>query len=176
MMSKRTKTILVVSVLLFLSSAVLCLGLWYFTVSAGEELRGQAATVAAFRAEEQAVGNLARLVEDTALERGELLSYVLVKDDVPTFITKLEGYASEQGVLVETSNLRERDGEVFNELLLTLEMSGSKKALVQFYQILESLPYHSYVSSLSLTRVFNANTGAATWESSVELTVTLTGL
>ena len=176
MMTKRTRNILILSLVFFFGSVCLCAGLWYVITSEGKELSSQAAALAEFRAEEQAVGALARLVDDTVTERTELQGYILHKDNVPAFITELEGFAAEQGVTLRTSSLREEEAEGFSELVISLEVEGSRKALVHLYQMFETLPYHSYVSSVSMSRALDNATGATSWQSDIELTVSLTGL
>ena len=173
MIRKRTKTIFMSSIVFFVAGAAACGVLWYMIISEGEALRTQAATIAALRAEEQAVGTLARLVDETAPERSELQGYILDRDAVPAFITELETMAAEQGVALETSNLQERAGEQYDELVVSIEISGSRNALLRVYELIESLPYHSYVSKTSMVRDSNRVTGATTWQSGVELTLSI---
>ncbi len=79
--------------------------------------------------------------------------------------------------MFSTSNLREVETEEENsQIKVTLKFEGSYDAMIHMYKMLESIPYHSYMSTLNLTRGFSAGTGAASWQSEVELTVTLSDI
>jgi len=88
-------------------------------------------------------------------DRQRLSSLVLVdQDDTIAFLAYIDGLGREVGVTVGTLDLNSaRTSEVgFQDLVATLSLRGPSDAVERMINLLEILPYRSYIERLSLSR------------------------
>lgn len=157
-MHTKTKFILSITVICFL--AALCvLGFMLYEVhSKGRDLDTRIALIAERNAKVQMYTKLSRLVEDTQLERSKLQKYVLTEDETSSFLTDIEALGAVVGVELATRELavEKKDG-AFDELAIEFEVTGTEGAVKQMLSVFETLPYHSAVSSVVLSKESNGN-------------------
>lgn len=158
--------------------ALALLGAWGFLAYQGFMLRDRAAAADAADAERTertaylatVKGALRQSEADLAAIDGRFVG----RDDVPDYITALEGLASREGVTVAMGsiNLDEPSEEPVGALRLRVSVSGSWQNVTGFVARLESMPYASSLSSLSFTRrELPEGQGAAafTWTADMDL-------
>lgn len=169
MVTRFTKIVAVVA-FIYMSLAVCALG-WvlYEVTTAGQSLSDRVNAIADKNAKLQSYTKLATLMEETAPQRQELVQFVLTKDKTSSFLTEIESLGASQGVSLTTNSLKviEKEGS-FDDLVIQFKIEGREDLVQKMIALLETLPYHSQVSSLTFAL---QNTGAI--ESNVELTITL---
>ena len=88
-------------------------------------------------------------------DRERLSSFVLGdQDDTITFLAFIDELGREVGVAVGTVDLEsDRTSEAgFDEIVTTLSLSGTTDSVERMINLLEALPYRSYIERLSLSR------------------------
>lgn len=115
------------------------------------------------------------MVLATVDERAELERYI-VADNRATIelLSQLDEIGSRQGVELTTSNLEEQSTDgTFNALLIRYNISGRADAVMHMIKIFETLPYHGYVSSLSVARSYDSTIGEQTVRAEIELRLSI---
>lgn len=172
MITARAKKIVVVAAVCGIASVTGFAGALYYVSGQGVVLRERAQAVADHAIQQQTYEALASLLESTKTERDELNQYILTEDETIDFLAEIEGMAAAEGVLITTDALTviEVKDTDFNTLKINLSLAGQPSAMLTVLQILETLPYMSYVNKLSLDTTPIAETGIT---AKVELMVTL---
>lgn len=171
-MRKRTKTILILSVLgMFLSIGLLA-GSWYYLDALSVRLSEGKQEIANTLAHVDAEREMVRFVKASAEERAALEQLILPSDDgaVIEFLSYIESLGVREGVTVETRELKELDKEnTFGEISLALQIEGGFLETTRFIALLETLPYRSYIESM---KILEGNTPSSGWQASLELRIT----
>lgn len=169
MITHFTKIVALVAALYFVIAVAMLGWVLYEVYTAGEALTDRVSAIADKNAKLKTYGELAKLIEDTQMQRSELETFVLTKNKTSSFLTDIESLGAAQGVLLSTNSLKvvEKEGS-FNELVIQFSIEGKEAFVQKMLVLLETLPYHSHVSSLSYTR---EKTG--TVQSTAELTMSL---
>ena len=172
MITRKTKTFGFLSLLLFFVALVGLVSIWVYVHSKGEELMLQAKEVANFQAREQIYRELESLVESTQANREELKEYVLTEDEAIDFLATMEAVAVEQGVDLTTNSLKvtEETG-LFDTLKISYSVEGLRHRVDTMLLIFETLPYHAYVSNVSMR--YDEDSGIDTAQGAIELVISL---
>jgi hypothetical protein len=152
-MASKTLTILIISLVFVLASAVV-LGLVLYKVHReGLELAERVTLIADRNAKIKMYAELSRLVEDTEGERAELSSYVLTENDTSAFLTEIERLGVETGNQLSTASLDVVEkGSDYDELHIKFNVEGTEASVKEMLHVFEILPYHSKVESVLLTK------------------------
>ncbi len=114
---------------------------------------------------------LQKIAEDSKADREQLTAYFLpqVSDSI-SFLNQVETLAPLHGVLLKTDSLDEASDKKTKQAWVKAQFtfSGSEEDVERFVKILESLPYLSHVTQLSMTA-----RSADNWEASVGMKVYL---
>jgi hypothetical protein len=141
----------------------------YEVVKAGHLLIEQVAIIANTNAKTKVYKDLSVLVDATTQQRTELEGFLLKENDTSAFLTTIENIGSSQHVALTTDSLKVVENKKsFNQLVIQFGMEGRVADVEKMLTIFETIPYHSVISVLKVTKSDN---GFA--ESSVELMVTL---
>ena len=171
MITKKTKIVAGGSLVFF---SVCMLGvflLWWHIQNTGQQLAVQAQEVADFEAKGQTYRDLERVIESTQEQRDALEDFVLTEAKAVDFLAKIEQLALTQGVELTTNSLEVTQGkDLFDSLLISYSVAGTKERVEALFLLLEALPYHTEVSRLSLQY---SDDGYAAAAGSVEITVSL---
>ena len=166
-MNATTKKILLLSLSILLLSAGSCLYFVYKINDQGTKLDEYIKALDEKRAQEASFIRISKLVSETEDER-EAVSSAFFSDegDSITFLGDLESFASAIGLDLKTENLNKITGadKKTEYITMTFVYSGNKEQILDFNQLLENIPYHSLVNSLSIRK-----NGDDTWESSLTL-------
>lgn len=114
-------------------------------------------------------------VADTTDNRTEIEQYVLADDrETIELLSELDEIGARLGIDLATSQLNQQttDG-VFNTLLIQYTISGSAAAVMHMIEIFEALPYHGHVTSLSLNRSYDQETGIETIKADIGLLLSI---
>lgn len=141
----------------------------------GEKLQEQMLTIANQQAFEARFDELSKMVNETESERSQLAGYILKDDaDTITLLSKFDDIAAKQNVDLKTSQLTvEEQKGPYNLLKLSYSLEGSETSVRRMIQLFETVPYHGYITSLSLQRSTNEATGAVEVESTIGLEITI---
>ncbi len=153
MLSKKTNTVVLAALLFALLSMGVFAWVFYEVTTAGRSLTERVDTIADTRAKERAYKELTLQVAQTKEQRDALNSFVLTEDGTGAFLTEIEHLGTIQGVELTTNSLKVvtlKDSP--DTLQVQFGIVGEEQAVKKMVTILESLPYHSVVSSLSLTK------------------------
>jgi hypothetical protein len=152
-MASKTLTILIIAALYLLAS--LCvLGYVLFKVhSEGQELTERVTLIADRNAKIQMYTELSRLVSETEGERAELSSYVLTENETSSFLTEIEKIGAQTGNELSTASLDVVEkGTDYDELHIKFNVEGTEASVKEMLHVFETLPYHSAVTSVLLTK------------------------
>lgn len=119
---------------------------------------------------ENVLRGLARLADETASPRGELLTRVVSADDVASFIEEVERLGRQAGVSVEIGSVDIADSATADSLQvmsLSARAEGSWDRAVRFVRAIETLPFGVSITDLSLDGL----EAEGTWTASVSLEV-----
>ena len=120
---------------------------------------------------------LMQLAEQTTAERETLTGYVLTKNEVPDFVTFLESFVTDERVQLDILGLNEAvspKDQTMGSLVVTMELLGSRTDVKRVLEMIELVPYHSYVSSIVIAESYDPQVGQTLWRSDVTLELTLT--
>ncbi len=170
MTKKTTNTLAVASIFALVTFGVL-VAMVFVLFNKEEALVLLKTTIAEQRAKEQAARSVSQLIDETAPTRTELASFFLAEKDTITFIAEIEKLAVEKGVVLRTTGLDLRPASETTpvELQTQFTVVGSRSAIVDFMQALETLPYHSRLPKWG---IFSRD--GKTFESSIDIFVTIT--
>lgn len=123
--------------------------------------------LASVQATEQQTTRLARTLSATEATRAELRGYLIRDDEVVVFLSRLEQLGAAQGATVQTERLAvvPRDGLV-EALDITITATGSYGAVTRVLDMLETLPYKSYVVGTAIQQSVGAG-----WEGTFDIIV-----
>jgi hypothetical protein len=168
-MSKTTLRNLIISIsLLVISTAVL--GFTFYKINTKQTLLGeQISTLAEQQGQENSFFRLQKIAEESAEDRANLQSYFLLREsDSIDFLNQVETLAPTLGVALETNGLVQlpetESGNNWIEVSFTY--SGSRQNVNRFTNILEHVPYISYVTSYSVSADTPTN-----WEAEIKMLV-----
>ncbi len=119
----------------------------------------------------QQLNNLKRNLKNASEQKAALLAVFIKDDDIPNFIQSLEVIMKNFKVSGTTKSVSEKNVPTLNsagkdELLISFEAEAPYQNLMQFISILESLPYKSYISSVTLVKENSGLTSATDIKSS----------
>ena len=170
MITNKAKKNITLSFVLFVFALGSVLAAWTYVISTGENLLQKTKEVADYNVRTQTYATLSQLVEQTKQERKELASYVLTEKKIIDFLTEIEKVAVEQGVELTTNSVQKNVQEgLFDEAVISFLIEGTDEYVKNMLHIFETLPYHGYVSKLSLVK----NEDDRTVDANIDLTVSL---
>ncbi len=150
MITKKTKIILIVSIICFLVSVGGVYVLWITIKNQGEALAQKANALALFEAQNKSYRDLEQLVDNTQAERAQLHKYLLTEDQTIDFLSKIEKLADSLSIDLSTDALKVQDGEgSFDTLLISYRVEGMKTRVDTLIRMLETLPYQAGLSNVS---------------------------
>lgn len=173
-MSTKTKKIFIISLTAAVISIV-AVALFGFRIQAeGVKLEEQIAILTESNTKESAYVRLKRLVQDTESER-MLLASSFFKDegDSIIFLGEIETLAAALGLTLETEAL----DKVVNEtdkseaIRMTFAYEGAKDTVLMFSRLMEVVPYHSQVESLTLNKLTNEN-----WQGELTVLISISAI
>ena len=176
MKGSKTSLILMCSGLFFGAALLVCGGLLYLINQQASELEIAITEVSNLNATERAGVALVQLADETVRERETLAGYVLTRSEVPDFVTFLETFITRERVTMNVTSLNAaaaKKGEQYGSLVVAIDLKGSRSDVLRVFEMLETLPQHSYVSQTNLTQSFDPKIGRTMWNSDVVLNVTL---
>lgn len=153
-MSRGTKRTISIAILFaLLATAVFFITAFQVTAK-GELLTKQVNALAEQTAQESSYHRLVRLAEETTEEREKLQTYFLEKQgDSIDFLYYVESVLAPQAkVVLETNSLElleEKETEAA-WLRVSFTFSGTRQAVQQFIQILETMPYVEQMTDVQL--------------------------
>lgn len=110
---------------------------------------------------EQKYYELETLVAETETERAELDTLILNgEDDTVRFLSEIDMLAQSIGVQLITEKLEvhEVKESPYKALDIVLALDASDARITEFLALLESLPYHGYLSAVRLTQSLEGTT------------------
>jgi len=170
-MSNKTKQLFVLSS----AAAVLAVGaltyIFYKIEAQSLLLEEQISILNESNTKESAYLRLSRLAQETESKR-TLLAASFFKDegDSIVFLGEVEALAKEIGLSLKTEDLDKIVSEDNKQefIKMTFVYTGKKETVFDFTKLMEVIPYHAVVDSLSLSKMPDAN-----WEGNLTILITL---
>jgi len=153
MISAKTKRVAVISVVIFICMLIV-VGLAIRTIMAeSKNLSEQVSAIAVDQSSQVAFVRLQKLIQETTNERDQLRSYYLEsQSDSIDFLNYIEQLAKEQGVDLETLSPTETEQGGNSYLSVGYSMTGTLNQVESFIQLLETIPYVSQLTAITLQR------------------------
>ena len=168
-MTRKTLIIAILATTYLLVAVAGVAWMLYEVSGSGSALKERVAAIADKNAKVKAYTELSQLMEDTQGERTELQQYVLTESQTSRFLTDVEALGKKLGVDLATLSLEvDEKKDAFSSLLISFSVEGNEEQVKRMLKVLESLPYHSTVQSLSFSREQNGSV-----KSTIALSLTL---
>ena len=164
MVSRHTKVFGSIAGFIFLASMIVLFVFIYVIISSNSQLTEQKVKREQALLHQQDLDALARLVEETGAERGELMGYVIDDEEVITFLALIETLGREQGVELKTDALTVAEkNDLIEVLQVQISMVGPYDSVLHLLSIFESLPYRSFIANVSFAQAAREITWNATF-------------
>ena len=120
----------------------------------------------------QQLNNLKRSLKNAGQEKDALLALFINNDDIPNFIQSIETVMQNLKINGTTKSVSERSlpeltAASKDELVVSFEAEATYPKLMQLVEILENLPYKSYLSQVNLTKEDLSQTSSTNVKSTV---------
>lgn len=167
-MNVSTKKTLSISAVFLLAMLALLAFLVIEINRLGVELEETVTVLNNNHSKEKSYQRLGRMVKDSEDARAELAKLFLQdKNDVIAFLQTIEDLAPTLGLELSTKSISTPKAEAGREIIkITFAYKGDKSSVVDFTQIIENIPYYSYISSLRLREISGQE-----WEGTMDLTI-----
>lgn len=173
-MSQKTKQIIIIASVAALVTVTILI-LFFVEINArGAQLEQQILILTENNAKESASVRIKRLAQETEQERSILTkTFFANESESISFLSDMEQLARDIGLSLRTEEL-DKVGDVSiggEQIKVTFVYTGSKSAVTRFSEMLEVIPYHSVVDSLTLRR----QTGGS-WEGRATINISINSL
>jgi hypothetical protein len=174
-MKKRTKTTIIIATSYFLALLGMFVYALYLVNMQGATFAAARVEIAERAAKEAAYASVISTTEQSQADRAELESYFITERETVRFIAAIETAATQIGVTFETTELSVTDAKTTDTettpatLTVGTKFTGSERAVTQFLTLLETLPYHATIPSLSMTN----QTENGNWVGQAQVILTL---
>ena len=175
-MKTQNTTMLFVAIGTLAASICILAYIGWFISAQGGALQSDLQQYTDQEAQQQEYLMLERELAATAEDRATLAELALDGDeDTVAFLSAVDGLAARLGVSLVTEKLEvqvQKDAP-FDSLDATFGLSGSEAAVFRMIRLLESWPYHSYLTALEIDRIADALPGEPAMTARATLSVTL---
>lgn len=125
---------------------------------------------------DQTTAALANDLEASVTERAELENYILDVVQIAQFLETVERYAAQKNLTIASNSLRTQepdtvDASAVATVAVPYVLQGERSAVIEFLELMETLPYHSQIQSVRLR-----STGANATELEADVTVVISYL
>ncbi len=170
-MSKKTINILISAITVLFLSIGVCIYFFYEINEKGVLLEEQIAILAENNSKEETYLNIKKTVQETEMERANIVGKFLKdENDAIDFLNEIESMAPSLGLVFKTEALDNVSDE--NKKVQAIKMSfvysGDMKTVMNFTKLMENIPYHSYIESLTLNESANNN-----WEGKITIIISV---
>ncbi len=174
-MTKSTKTTSIIAASYFTLFAGMLSCALYLVHQQGSSLDETRHALAEHSAKEVAYNSVVSITENSQTKREELAGYFITERDTVGFIADIESAAAMIGVEFITTELsvtepQSIDGVIVPATLVVgSKFTGTKTAVNKFLILLENLPYHANIPSVTLSN--QSEDGAYTGQAEIILTI-----
>lgn len=155
-MNKKTKQILATSIMTLAVSLCIFSFLLLFIQKQGDRLEEKVKLLEENNQKEASYLSVNRIANETVAERVRLeAKFVDGEAEMITFLSKMEQLAPTFGLTLKTKNIDTVVGADKKQeaIKVVFAYTGEKTGVIKFTELIENLPYHSYVDSLSLKEI-----------------------
>lgn len=153
MLQRNTKPIAITSGIFFTVSVIIFVLFMLAVSKQKEDLRAQSIEREKVRIHQSSLVSLIRTLESTEKERKSLQTRILKEEDVINLLSLIESLGREQGVTLTTSSLTvEPVDELFETLVVQVNVQGSYVSVKHILTLMEHLPYQTSLGTTQLTR------------------------
>lgn len=153
-LSSATRNTLFISLIVCgISVAVLLLG-WRFLVNSGQQYAHELQMVANADQVQLQAKRISSVLESSATARDSLDDYFLDTIQIAQFLEQIEAFSARTNLELESGTLSSSEPNEWGLATVDIpyEITGATDEVLEFVQILESLPYHSSVQSIQMSR------------------------
>lgn len=159
----KTKKYFFLAISLLLASVFSVLGMGYMIHKNGLQLKEDMSAIALKENLKKERLALRTIHNDTEADRAQLESYVLDgQDGVVALLSLLDSIAAEQGVVLDTKRLdyhEPTEDALFGEMKIQMSITGPEQSAMRMLQMIENIPYHRTLQTLSSVRGTDPNQG-----------------
>jgi hypothetical protein len=173
MITKHAKRMCITASVLFVVVCISFVFACWYLYTQSTLLHERAQLVADNSLRQQAHYKLGQTLESTTIERDTLRTYILTESGAIDFLSDVETDAAQIGVVLKTDTLKPTSGKVYDTLTVQFTISGTEAAVHTMVQALETLPYQSHISKLSITNTAETEAVKSITTGVVELVISL---
>lgn len=170
-MSEKTIKNLIYSTIVLFFSVGVCLYLFYEIDEKGLLLEEQVAILAENNSKEETYLNIKRTVQETEKERANIVGkFFKDENDAINFLNDIETLAPSLGLAFQTKDLDsviDKDKKT-QAIKMSFVYSGNKDVVMDFTELMEKIPYHSYIDSLNLKELSDG-----LWEGKITILISV---
>jgi len=155
-MCKKTKQTFIISIITAILSLGACLFLLFQIQAQGLSLENNVNVLNENTDKEIAYTNINKKIKETEKERQDIVDIFLHDEDEGLdFVNEIEILAPSLGLSLETKGLGSLENEEggVEAVIISFVYSGKKSSVIAFSKLMETIPYHSSVESLSLKKL-----------------------
>lgn len=169
-MNTSTKKILSFSLLFFLATSAFAGFVFFEIFEKGDKLEQQKNILAENKSKETDYFKAQRLLRESEENRKNLSAkFFYGENDIVVFLDSLDRLALDFGLDLETESLERVEDDKKNKITkITFNFSGAEEKVIAFSELLENIPYHSYLDNLNIKR-----TELGLWKGRTVLVVTM---
>lgn len=148
---------------------------WYGVQHYGDELRERIQTVENQRQFKNQFDQLIAMVGETEADRTMLETFILDdENDTIGLLSRFDEIAAAHRISFSTRELRVVPGDpMFDDLILGFQIDGNEDAVMNMVRMFETLPYHGSITSLSIERTEDPETGMRLASASMDMSLTI---
>ncbi len=172
-MTTNTKKTVLFSLLTFIAVSSFSSFIFYEIFKQSKNLEEQKNILAENKNKEIEFFGIQRLLRETEVERSVLAeSFFYDQNDTVIFLDSLDKLAADFNLILEINSLEKTEDEDKKQVTkISFSFEGQKDKVLAFSELLENIPYHSFLENLNLKQSDND-----IWKGKVSLVVTMRSL
>ena len=144
--------------LVFLAMFSVAIFMWHAVNEKGLRYEEKLELAASVSERQTDVQRLYRLLAETADERDRIESYFFDVVEIATFLERIERYATQNQLLLESNQLQElvsEEGQEVRQIRIPYQVEGERVAVLEFMSLLETIPYHGWLEQMQIRTAHN---------------------
>lgn len=153
--TKHTLHIFAIAILFFVVAVGVTIGTHNLLGTAIQEYKQQLQLLANADERERTFFNLSRTLAESEVERAQLNTYFLDVVEIAQFLEMVESHARQSGLSLSSRTLSASDPDQYGvrQVRIPYSVTGQHDQVRAFIELLETLPYHSWLERIALEQV-----------------------
>lgn len=173
-MTPKTKKIFIASLILAGATIGALIMAWYMILGQRDQLQKQVSILTENSAKQDSYSRIRKQLTETEEERASLAAaFFAAEGDSIAFLNEIESLAAMSNLKLETKALDKITEKETNETFIQMRFSyeGNKESVLTFSTLMETIPYYSRVTALSIEKMSDNN-----WSGEITIQISIATL